>query len=241
MELAIADFSNDEGFAFPAIPTLAKKARLSPRQVMRAITRLKHLGELLVLKNKGPHGVNLYRVLLSDNLSPGQIVTVTPVTGGSDIHVTDWVTPMSPNQSVEPSKNRHPLGENTFDVFWEAFPRKQGRGEAENAWRKLAPTPDLITKILTAIEQSKTSDQWTRDGGRFIPSPAKWLQACGWEDILPMAPITQKDCSFSNEPCTAKALPNSKYCERHGEVIKRVQQRNSSGHHTQHQTPRRFS
>lgn len=110
MALAIADFTNDKGFAWPAIPTLAKKARLSPRQVKRALDRLQRLGELTVSKKTGPHGVNRYRILLGDKLSPSQDQVVTSVTRGSDIcdqkqgrggdtHVT---------QSVrrEPLKNR---------------------------------------------------------------------------------------------------------------------------------------
>jgi hypothetical protein len=62
--LAIADFSNEQGLAFPAIPTLAKKARLSTRQTKRSLTRLQQLGELTVLKKQGPHGVNQYKLLL---------------------------------------------------------------------------------------------------------------------------------------------------------------------------------
>ena len=106
--LAIADYSNDEGFAFPAIQTLAKKARLSPRQVKRAIDRLCRRGELTVFKKTGPHGVNRYRILLGDKLSPAKGLKVTFKTPDGDILGTEVVTPMSPNPSEEPLKN---LGE----------------------------------------------------------------------------------------------------------------------------------
>jgi len=100
--LAIADFSNDEGHAFPSIPTLAKKARLSPRQVKRVLQRLVKLGELVIQEKLGPHGVNLYRLLPGDKLSR----VVTSMTGGSDICDKQVVTSMSPNPSEEePSKN----------------------------------------------------------------------------------------------------------------------------------------
>ena len=87
MLLAIADFSNDEGLAFPSITTLAKKARLSPRQVKRALQRLVQFGELAIRENQGPHGVNLYRLLLGDKLSLG----VTSETSRGDTHVTQSV------------------------------------------------------------------------------------------------------------------------------------------------------
>ena len=99
--LAIADFSNDEGIAFPAIPTLAKKARLSPRQVKRALKELQRLGELAILKNRGPHGVNRYKLLPGDVLSRDNLSPVTSATGGGDILGKQGVTPMSPNPSEE--------------------------------------------------------------------------------------------------------------------------------------------
>ena len=106
--LALADFSNDEGLSYPAIPTLGRKARLSPRQVKRAIDHLNRLGELAVYKKKGPNGVNLYRIILDDKMSPLPDLKVTPVTVQSDILGKKVVTPMSPNPSEESVKN---LGE----------------------------------------------------------------------------------------------------------------------------------
>ena len=82
--LATADFSNNEGFAFPSIHTLAKKARLSTRQTKRSGGRLHRSGELTIFKNKGPHGVNRYRLLLGDKLS------LVGLSGG-DTHVTQSV------------------------------------------------------------------------------------------------------------------------------------------------------
>ena len=106
--LALADFSNDQGLAFPAIPTLAKKARLSPRQVKRVIGRLQRLGELTIYPKKGPNGVNRYRIILGDNLSPNPTDKVTSTTGQSDILGKKVVTPVAPNPSEESVMN---LGE----------------------------------------------------------------------------------------------------------------------------------
>jgi Helix-turn-helix domain len=46
MLLAIADFANDDGEAWPSVPTLAKKSRLSERQAQYALRRLVKSGEL---------------------------------------------------------------------------------------------------------------------------------------------------------------------------------------------------
>lgn len=76
-----------------------------------------------------------------------------------------------------------------FDIFWQAYPKKKSKGQAEKAWRKINPSEQLQDRILNAIEQAKTSVDWKKDNGQFIPYPATWLNAKGWED----APPPQKD------------------------------------------------
>src|SRR5918911_5044637 len=77
--LAIADFADDAGVAFPSIRTLARKARLSGRQVQRVIAQLVQDGELSVEAGQGRGGSHRYRVLTGatrsaagdDRMSPG--------------------------------------------------------------------------------------------------------------------------------------------------------------------------
>jgi hypothetical protein len=64
--LAIADYSKDDGSgAWPSIETLGKKARLSERQVLRCIKELVDAKELIVQSKAGPHGSNLYAVIMA--------------------------------------------------------------------------------------------------------------------------------------------------------------------------------
>lgn len=69
-----------------------------------------------------------------------------------------------------------------FDRFWTAYPRKKSKGSAEKAWLKIKPDEQLSGAILAAVERAKTSADWQREGGQFIPYPATWLNAKGWED-----------------------------------------------------------
>lgn len=65
--LAIADFADDNGEAFPSIPTLARKARVSEQQVRNVIRRLVKAGELAVEGGRAGAGrghKNRYRVLV---------------------------------------------------------------------------------------------------------------------------------------------------------------------------------
>lgn len=69
-----------------------------------------------------------------------------------------------------------------FPLFWEKYPKKKSKGDAEKAWAALNPDELLQNRIFDALEQAKTSDEWTKDMGKFIPHPATWLRRRGWED-----------------------------------------------------------
>jgi phage replication O-like protein O len=71
---------------------------------------------------------------------------------------------------------------NSFERFYEAYPKHIARKEALKEWRKLSPDEVLQKKILEAIEKQRRSPSWQRDDGRFIPSPAKWLAGERWND-----------------------------------------------------------
>jgi hypothetical protein len=79
-----------------------------------------------------------------------------------------------------------------FSKFWAAYPRKIAQHEAEKAWVKLGCDP-LIDTILSTLEAAKRSEQWTKDGGRFIPYPATWIQGRRWEDQFDPPPPAPGD------------------------------------------------
>jgi hypothetical protein len=67
-------------------------------------------------------------------------------------------------------------------VFWAAYPKKRNKGQAERTWKGLKPDDALLGEIIRAIERAKHSPDWAKDGGKYIPYPATWLNAKGWED-----------------------------------------------------------
>ena len=69
-----------------------------------------------------------------------------------------------------------------FAQFWKAYPRKKSKGLAEKVWAKLRPDAALLAQILAAVDRARASPDWQRDGGKYIPYPANWLDAKGWED-----------------------------------------------------------
>jgi len=69
-----------------------------------------------------------------------------------------------------------------FNQFWQAWPKKKSKESALKAWKQTAKIRPNIKTIISIIEKLKTSDEWTKEGGQFIPYPATWLRAGGWDD-----------------------------------------------------------
>ena len=75
-----------------------------------------------------------------------------------------------------------PLQERRFAEFWQAYPKKVGKASCLKAWLKLKPTAELFAQIMETLTNQKASDQWKREGGRFIPNPLTWLNQGRWDD-----------------------------------------------------------
>ncbi len=71
-----------------------------------------------------------------------------------------------------------------FDEFWSCWPtgKKRSKGRAEKAWKALAPDKVLFDEILTGLACSSVSEDWLKEGGKYIPHPATWLNSKGWLD-----------------------------------------------------------
>lgn len=76
----------------------------------------------------------------------------------------------------------------TFEEFWAAYPRKDGKKVARQKWNRLKPDEETRKKILADIERRKRSPEWLKENGRFIPMPSTYLNQQRWEDegvVLP--------------------------------------------------------
>lgn len=74
--------------------------------------------------------------------------------------------------------------ERRFAEFWKQYPKKVGKKAAQTAWKRLKPDAALFDRIIQAVCSAKTSEQWTREGGRYIPNPATWINQGRWDDEL---------------------------------------------------------
>jgi len=91
--------------------------------------------------------------------------------------------PIQSNPNPYPNPNERKLSE-YFESFWKCYPRRKSKGKAESTFFKINPDEQILATMLSAIERAKKSDGWIKDSGQFIPYPATWLNARGWEDEI---------------------------------------------------------
>src|SRR5690349_13399865 len=80
----------------------------------------------------------------------------------------------------------------TFADFWKAYPRRIARKPAEKAWSKINASE--YPKIFEALPKHK--NEWKRDGGKYIPYPATWLNQERWNDELE-ADLSMGQCHWN--------------------------------------------
>ena len=70
-----------------------------------------------------------------------------------------------------------------FELFWDAYPRKVGKGAAHKAWEAAKDRPN-INSLIDIINKNEATEQWKSDGGKFIPHPSTWLNQKRWDDEI---------------------------------------------------------
>lgn len=68
-----------------------------------------------------------------------------------------------------------------FDIFWEAYPRKEQKLEARKTFAALKPSFNgHFADVLAGVEVWKLAEQWQEP--RYIPLAKKWLLNRQWQD-----------------------------------------------------------
>lgn len=90
-----------------------------------------------------------------------------------------------------PKSEKYNLKE-SFNLFWNEYPRKAAKVNAEKAWKKIMPNNGTYQDIMIALKKFKKSEQWLEKDGKFIPYPATWLNGKRWEEesVIDIAHVT---------------------------------------------------
>jgi len=82
--------------------------------------------------------------------------------------------------------------EERFARWYAHYPKKRHPAAARRAWDRIKPDDAMTERMIAAVERQKQSPEWLKQGGQFIPYPASWLNAGGWEDQLDIDLPTQE-------------------------------------------------
>jgi len=176
--IALARFSNSEGYCFPSQQTLSEMTGVSDRTVRSSLQWLVKHGHIRVESREGTS--NQYIITcMEDEMTPENIsyeddsyniVDITKV-NKTKLNRTKYITPSSENIS------------DPFDVLWQVYPRRIGKGAARTAFARASKKDDPITIIDAAHKYAEFCKlQGTEQ--RFIPHLATWLNQERWDDDL---------------------------------------------------------
>lgn len=182
--LALGDFSNDDGSCWPAIETIAFKARVTQRQVYKILKRLEDKGRLSVSHGVGPHGTNVYRIL------DGGMNSIQGERYSAEYEESKKEPSYSPKSSLtirnHQEKETLPLLRSMdtgpdAERIYQLYPRKADRKTALNAIRRSLRLfgLELIESKTTAFAAACAAHQ---PDPTFIPYPATWFNKQRFND-----------------------------------------------------------
>jgi hypothetical protein len=92
-------------------------------------------------------------------------------------------------EPVKRVKEKSSTIQELFSQFYSAYPRHDSKQIAMLKFAKImseCKTEDeqknMLDKMLKSIETSKSSEQWNKENGKYIPMPSTWLNQRRWED-----------------------------------------------------------
>ena len=188
---ALAENASDKGAeSFSTLQShLGKLAGdISTRTVQRCLPILRDIGviDYQTPKLRGPITFSILSVT-----PDSRDVTTEGRNDTPDSHNVTTETILPLRRTIEVTKKKpneesrkQPCGrveDPDFTAFWEAYPRKVAKPKAFAAWQK-AKLP-AIADILASITAQSCYDQWRKDGGKFIPYPASWINGERWNDV----------------------------------------------------------
>mgnify|MGYP001573418495 FL=1 len=131
-----------------------------------------------VLKTRKKTAIRVQRYRVKSNAESNASCNAIETGAPSPIH--------TPNKLSPPT---YPEG---FSEFWRLYPKRIGKGEAYRSWGK--DGCEALTERITQALRAQTG-YLMREGGRFVPNPATWLNQRRWEDdpppASPLSPKTQ--------------------------------------------------
>lgn len=90
--------------------------------------------------------------------------------------------------------------DDAFSQWWKNYPRKVGKAAAQREWNKIRPTPELVEKMLTALEWQIAQPEW--QDLQYVPHGRTYLHNERWDDEPPKRASVAKAEPYHWRTCT---------------------------------------
>lgn len=180
--ISLADQANEQAMCWPSISSIEKRTNLSGRAIQKALASLLQQGHLTVHFRTGKssyYTVHPRTTFTPESDSPLNDVHPTPEPRSGDPRTTFTHNHKEP--SNKPKTNVRKDYSETFEKFWQKYPRTEGKKKSFEIWQQLK-LDSMLDEILVALEWSIKNKGWDRDA-TYCPHGERWLKNRRWEDM----------------------------------------------------------
>lgn len=222
--------------------------RTKKKRISDSLGRLDNAGVIERLITKDEQGTfvyvrimrKMYKQYISGGYQKDTGVTKINVTGGTKKTVTKDNTikdikkhTLSISDEIDEAENvalkkkskrtippiKAKVTKSQFEKFYQAYPRKEKKGSALNAWNKLCNRPakdrPTLKTLLKAISKQKQTKQWQET--QYIALPSTWLNQNKWMDEINGM---NKERNYAQNPTNAGRFDQTIY-KRVAETLNR--------------------
>lgn len=90
-----------------------------------------------------------------------------------------------------------------FELFWSVYPNKKSKKTAFEKFKRIDFKKTSFESIMISLEKQKQSDDWTKNGGQYVPMPQTWIFNERWTDEI-QTPVQQASHTDVNAYWTDK-------------------------------------
>jgi DNA-binding transcriptional regulator YhcF (GntR family) len=175
--LELARYSNSVGECFPSRETISNGSGIAVRSVVRAIQWLENEG---LIRIEHRYGTSNFYVITSMEEEMTDDTRANLAHEG--VIYLDQSKKKKDNTSYRANLAR-PMDSPLFLAFWQAYPRRIGKGAARTAFARSLGFADGNKIVQAAIAYAAHCTE-AKIEQKFIPHPTTWLNAERWEDDL---------------------------------------------------------
>ncbi len=111
------------------------------------------------------------------------------------------IPPTKENPGEGAQKLKAESSDNGLDEFLREYPKRITERqviEIRKLWCRTVISPAQAVEILADVRLRKTTDEWKTDGGRYVPSPVRYLEERKWDE--PTAVIRRLTYEIGRHP-----------------------------------------